>query len=205
MFYWGIAINIISSILIVLCIGLCVDYAAHVGLAFLITPGSSKDLRAKTALQTIGPAVLNGGFSTFLSISLMAASKSLAFISFFKIFTIVVICGLWHGLFFLPVVLSILGPDPYPNVFAQKESSAAASYAINKSGGGGGGDEEEGIVLHKPVALVCNGLTLNCDQEEDREEENGGGGGGAGTSETSRGTVGEALMFIDDDEEDNNA
>lgn len=25
--------------------------------------------------------------------------------------------GLYHGLIFLPVILSILGPDPYPNAF----------------------------------------------------------------------------------------
>lgn len=198
MYYWGIAINIISSILIVLSIGLCVDYAAHIGLAFLITPGSSKDDRAKKALQTIGPAVLNGGFSTFLSISLMAASKSLAFISFFKIFTIVVVFGLWHGLLFLPVVLSILGPEPYPEVFAQSDSStgnhnssaldnkvfSVASYCENG----------EHLPLQTQLASSSsNGSKYACDNGHTKEKKLDG------DSEETK-SVKDALMFIDDDE-----
>jgi len=35
----------------------------------------------------------------------------------FQIFTSVVIFGLFHGLVFLPVILSICGPDPYDTNF----------------------------------------------------------------------------------------
>lgn len=54
------------------------------GLAFMTCSGT-KNSRAKQALRNIGPAVLNGGFSTFISISLLARSQSLAFISFYKV------------------------------------------------------------------------------------------------------------------------
>lgn len=50
-----------------------------------MTCAGSKNSRAKQALRNIGPAVLNGGFSTFISISLLARSQSLAFISFYKV------------------------------------------------------------------------------------------------------------------------
>ena len=36
---WGITIDIISCINIVLAVGLCVDYSVHVGHAFIISPG----------------------------------------------------------------------------------------------------------------------------------------------------------------------
>ena len=53
----------------------------------------------------MGPAVFNGGFSTFLAFALLMMSQSYVFKSFFKIFFLVVLFGLFHGLVFLPVVL----------------------------------------------------------------------------------------------------
>jgi len=41
--------------------------------------------RAKTTLATIGPAVLNGGLSTFLAFVLLAESKSYGFVLFFRV------------------------------------------------------------------------------------------------------------------------
>jgi Niemann-Pick C1 protein len=58
----------------------------------------------------MGPAVFNGGFSTFLAFALLMTSSSHVFLTFFKIFFLVVIFGLFNGLVFLPVVLSLIGP-----------------------------------------------------------------------------------------------
>jgi Niemann-Pick C1 protein len=109
MHFWGLTIDMISFIDIVLAVGLCVDYAAHIGkseylnyfahmhrgrrlidslrilaLAFMQCTGS-RGKRAEQAVRSIGPAVLNGGFSTFLAILLLANSQSHAFKSFFKV------------------------------------------------------------------------------------------------------------------------
>ena len=67
--------------------------------------------RLVATLTNIGPAVFNGGVSTFLAFILLASSKSHVFITFFKIFFLVVSFGLFHGLFFLPVLLSLVGPE----------------------------------------------------------------------------------------------
>ena len=53
----------------------------------------------------MGPAVFNGGFSTFLAVALLITSKSFLFVTFFKIFFLVVGFGMYHGLVVLPVVL----------------------------------------------------------------------------------------------------
>jgi hypothetical protein len=58
----------------------------------------------------MGPAVFNGGFSTFLAFVLLCTSSSYLFVGFFKVFFLVVIFGLFHGLVLLPTVLSICGP-----------------------------------------------------------------------------------------------
>ena len=63
-------------------------------------------------LIKIGPAVLNGGLSTLLAFILLSASESYVCLSFFKIFFLICIFGLFNGLIALPVILSVCGPVP---------------------------------------------------------------------------------------------
>ena len=109
MHFWGLTIDTVSCINLTIAIGLCVDYSAHMTHRFLVENGT-KNQRVVATMQNIGPAVFNGGFSTFLAFILLVGSKSHIFISFFKIFFLVVTFGLFHGLILLPVVLSLIGP-----------------------------------------------------------------------------------------------
>ena len=74
--------------------------------------------RAQKALHKIGPAVMNGGATTFLAVVLLCDSKSHAFITFFKVFFLTVIFGLYHAIIFLPVILS------FENPFRTKEDTS---------------------------------------------------------------------------------
>ncbi|KAK7075015.1 Patched domain-containing protein 3 [Halocaridina rubra] len=112
MTWWGLTIDTVSCINLVLSIGLCVDYSVHIALHFLQVKGT-RDERVSLTVQEMGPAVVNGAFSTFLAFILLATSESHVFESFFKIFFGVFIFGVFHGLVFLPVVLSLIGPSPY--------------------------------------------------------------------------------------------
>ncbi|KAH0545741.1 patched domain-containing protein 3-like isoform X1 [Cotesia glomerata] len=116
LYYLGLTVEISSSIIILMCAGLAVDYAAHVGLEFTRVTGTRNE-RSIATLGAIGPAVFNGGLSTFLAFVLLGASRAYLFSTFFKLFTSVVVFGLFHGLLFLPVVLSICGSNE-----KQKES-----------------------------------------------------------------------------------
>merc|ERR1712062_640602 len=73
-------------------------------------PGDNRNKRMMMAWSEVRPSVVNGGFSTFLAFALLMMSQSYIFKSFFKIFFLVVLFGLFHGLVFLPVVLRICGP-----------------------------------------------------------------------------------------------
>jgi hypothetical protein len=46
---------------------------------FLVEDRGTREERVKSALANIGPAVLNGGISTFLAFVLLAGSKSFVF------------------------------------------------------------------------------------------------------------------------------
>ncbi|KAK3894018.1 hypothetical protein Pcinc_002205 [Petrolisthes cinctipes] len=118
MAWWDLTIDTVSCIDLVLAVGLCVDYAAHVAHTFLTHTGSRSD-RAAATVSTIGPPVLSGGFSTFLAFVFLAGSTSHVFISFFKIFFGVSLFGLYHGLVFLPVLLSLIGPDSHATTLSQ--------------------------------------------------------------------------------------
>ena len=77
-------------------------------------------LRIQNTLLQVGPAVFYGGLSTLLAVVLLAASDYYPFVVFFKVFLLVVVFGLFHGLVFLPVVLALVGPshladDPEPD------------------------------------------------------------------------------------------
>ena len=62
-------------------------------------------------MENIAPAVLNGGFSTLLAMSLLVTAKSHVATSFFKIFFMICVFGLFHGLILLPTVLCMVGPS----------------------------------------------------------------------------------------------
>lgn len=42
MYFWGLTVEISSTIMILLCAGLAVDYAAHIGLEFIRSSGSKQ-------------------------------------------------------------------------------------------------------------------------------------------------------------------
>ena len=112
--FWGLNIDTTFAIFMTISIGLCVDYSAHIAHGFMVAKGS-RDERMRQTMICIAPAVLNGGFSTFLAFVLLSMSKSIIFLTFFKVFFLVVVFGLFHGLLFLPVVLSLLGPKSMGN------------------------------------------------------------------------------------------
>ena len=64
------------------------------------------------SLTKVGPAVLNGGLSALLAFILLSSSESYVCLSFFKIFFLICIFGLFNGLIALPVILVMVGPVP---------------------------------------------------------------------------------------------
>ncbi|XP_071117818.1 NPC intracellular cholesterol transporter 1-like isoform X1 [Haliotis cracherodii] len=119
---WGVTIDTASSVLLILSVGIAVDYSAHIGHTFMTVHGD-RNYRSILTLKTIGPAVFNGGFSTFLAFVLLANSSSYGFALFFRVFMTVVIFGLFHGLVYLPVILSWVGPQPYESSYRTEDST----------------------------------------------------------------------------------
>jgi predicted RND superfamily exporter protein len=110
MHFWGVQIDTVSSILLSVGLGLAIDYSVHIAHAFNTSVGKSNDERVKKTIVEMGPAVFNGGFSTFLAFAVFVFAESFAFKVFLKIFFLISVFGLYHGLVFLPVILSLVDP-----------------------------------------------------------------------------------------------
>jgi len=109
---WGLAIDNVSVIQLVIAVGLAVDYSAHVGHNFMTKSGTRAG-RVVSTLGDVGSAVLNGGISTFLAVMLLSVSKSYVFRVLFQTFFLTVVLGLAHGMIVLPALLSLIGPEGY--------------------------------------------------------------------------------------------
>ena len=110
----------------------------------------SKSERAVSAVEAIGPAVLNGGVTTFLALVLLAGSTSHTFLTFFKVFVLTVVFGLFHGLVLLPVLLSLVGPEMElateegGESRSESESSGVSDVSVEEGVSQGGGDGRGG-------------------------------------------------------------
>ncbi|GLI67802.1 hypothetical protein VaNZ11_012090 [Volvox africanus] len=112
MHYANLQFNSVTCIVLVLAVGIAVDYSAHVMRAFLVSTGTRQE-RAHKALIEIGGAVWNGAMTTFLAVLPMAAAEHYIFTTIFKMFAVLILLSIWHGIVLLPVLMSWIGPLPY--------------------------------------------------------------------------------------------
>lgn len=66
--YFGMKIDFLTCMVLQLAVGLCVDYAAHIGHTFLMISEGDRNSRAQATVSQIGSAVMFGGFSTLLAV-----------------------------------------------------------------------------------------------------------------------------------------
>ncbi|XP_070774947.1 patched domain-containing protein 3-like [Enoplosus armatus] len=106
---WGVNLDSISMINLVMCIGFSVDFSAHISYSFVSSPKNDVNEKAMDALAHLGYPILQGALSTILGVVVLSMSGSYIFRTFFKIVFLVITFGLLHGLVFIPVFLTLFG------------------------------------------------------------------------------------------------
>ncbi|KAK0418715.1 hypothetical protein QR680_013732 [Steinernema hermaphroditum] len=107
MTFWGVSLDFISMVTIVMSIGFCVDFAAHLAYNFAKGLNLTSAERVRNALYAVGTPILQSASSTILGVSFMAFTESYVFRSFLKTIILVISLGALHGLVILPVLLTI--------------------------------------------------------------------------------------------------
>lgn len=128
---WGMDIEITTFASAAMALGLSVDYVIHTTAYMLHLPERiSLPERITRTYAEMGASVVNGGFSTFLGIVLLAGARSLAFRRFFRVLFGTVVFGVLHGIVFAPIALyelytwyyAVIGHDHYGRL-KQRSSS----------------------------------------------------------------------------------
>uniref|UniRef100_A0A915PRL7 SSD domain-containing protein n=1 Tax=Setaria digitata TaxID=48799 RepID=A0A915PRL7_9BILA len=105
MTFWGVNLDAVSMISIIMSIGFAVDLSSHVTYAFVTATGSSKE-RVIYALESLGWPIFQGAASTIAGVSMLYTVNAYIILTFFKTIWLTVVIGLLHGLLFIPVTLN---------------------------------------------------------------------------------------------------
>lgn len=119
----GVSLNAVSLVNLVICVGIGVEFCAHIARAFMFpsraimdkvpTKFRGRDARAWTALTNVGGSVFSGITVTkLLGVCVLAFTRSKIFeIYYFRVWLALVVFAAIHALIFLPVALSYFGGE----------------------------------------------------------------------------------------------
>lgn len=108
--FWGLNISSVTMIELIISVGFSVDFSTHLCHAYLTSQSRGRKGRVQDALELAGGPIINGALSTIIGLVMLIFSKSFIFQSFFKVLFMVIVFGLLHAVFVLPVFLSVIGP-----------------------------------------------------------------------------------------------
>lgn len=107
---WDVNLDSISMINLIMCIGFSIDFTAHICYTYMASKSNDSDERVREALYSLGMPIFQGAVSTILGCIALLLADSYIFLVFFKMIFLVILFGALHGLFLLPVLLSLFGP-----------------------------------------------------------------------------------------------
>lgn len=119
---WSVNLDSISMINLIMCIGFSIDFTAHICYCYMSSKCKLPSERVREALYSLGLPIVQGSVSTILGVVALLLAESYIFSVFFKMVFLVIFFGAMHGLFLLPVMLSLFGPNSCSNIVDDNQS-----------------------------------------------------------------------------------
>ena len=171
--FFDLQFNMMTSIMLIVGVGLCVDFSAHSAHAFLHSKKQNGHAKARDALDTVGISIWNGAFSSVLAMLPMCLCKSYFVKTWWRVITLVIMLGIYYGLCVVPVLLTL---------FEDEEGAVGGDFSdwtfLMPVEEGEIGEEESGDERH----VAGNGSRTNDGGKRQGEE-----GGGIQLTELGKG------------------
>ncbi|XP_077999623.1 NPC intracellular cholesterol transporter 1-like [Glandiceps talaboti] len=112
MYLWGIDLNAVSLVNLVMAVGMSVEFISHITRYFATCTLTSRVARAEQSIAHVGSSILSGVALTNLAgvVPLAFAKSQLFEVFYFRMFLLITVIGCAHSLIFQPVLLIYLGP-----------------------------------------------------------------------------------------------
>lgn len=133
MTWWGVNLDGIALINLIMCIGFSVDFSAHICYHYMSEEGKSPEERIAASLYALGLPIVQGAVSTILGVIGLAFAPSYLYVTFFKMIFLVIFLGAVHGLVLLPVLLSLFGPGSCSRSIVRSTASSPATVVSVRS------------------------------------------------------------------------
>ncbi|XP_011634801.2 protein patched, partial [Pogonomyrmex barbatus] len=108
---FDIKLSAVPAVLLVVSVGIAVHFTVHICLSFVTSVGS-RDRRMRLALEHMYAPVIHGALTTLLAVVMLAFSEFNFIVNYFFFVLLCVIgISLVNGIFFFPILLSLIGPS----------------------------------------------------------------------------------------------
>lgn len=124
---WGLRLNLITMVNLLLAIGYSVDSTLFLLHAFTHGCGATREARMTEGMLMMGCPVANGMLSTLLAVFYLVGTTKFVLIAFFRMMVLVLVMSFGFGMVLLPAVLCIIGPlPPNPPVVSYSQFKSTA-------------------------------------------------------------------------------